>query len=83
MTAGDLFERAFEGAVGPLGEARAFEQLVGNALKRRYDADDLLAALGVEENAAHLTDRRRSRQRRSADLSTFTDPGYRTRTGGD
>ena len=71
MAARDLLEGRLVGLVGALGQARALEQLVGDALERRDDGDHRLAPAGVEQNASDVPDRRRCRQRRSAKFENF------------
>ena len=68
MTAGDLLEHLLVGVVGALGETRALEQLVGDALKRRDDADHRLAPAGVEQNPPDVADGGRRGEGRAAEL---------------
>jgi len=64
----DVVERAPVFHVGALGDPRRFDQLIGDALKRRDDGDDRLAPMRVENDVADLSYRRRSRQRGPAEL---------------
>jgi len=64
----DRVERLAVRAVAALGQPRALEQLIRDALKRRYDDDDRLAPARLEENAADAADRRGRREGGSAEL---------------
>ena len=71
MAARDPVEQLEVAGVRPLGEARAFEELVGDALKCRHHADDRLAAPGIEQNPADVADRGGRGKRRAAELEDF------------
>ena len=70
----DLLEQLVVAGIRPLGHPRAFEQLIGDTLKRRYHDDDRLAALFVEQDAADVADRAGVASDDPPNLRTFIEP---------
>src|SRR5262249_51073768 len=69
----DALARGFVAAVAALGDARRVDQLIGDALKRRYDDDDGVRSRGFKYDAPDGADAIRGRQRRPAKLEDLHD----------